>query len=168
MRERDGWCCKRCGAENKKPHPVTGSIVVLTVAHLLPENYQAAKQALAGCVRLDECQSWADKMVALASYARQVNDRELEDFALRIRARAVRRSGEVLREIEPGMAGHPIIGAAADTNYLGRFAPARDSGLSRKQTVTALRVANVPEAEFEAKIESDKPPTGLPCRSARN
>jgi 5-methylcytosine-specific restriction endonuclease McrA len=34
IRERDGWMCKRCGAENRKPHPVTGSIVVLTVAHL--------------------------------------------------------------------------------------------------------------------------------------
>jgi len=26
--------CERCGAENYKPHPVTGSKVVLTVAHL--------------------------------------------------------------------------------------------------------------------------------------
>jgi 5-methylcytosine-specific restriction endonuclease McrA len=33
IRERDGWRCKWCGAENSKPHPVTGSKVVLTVAH---------------------------------------------------------------------------------------------------------------------------------------
>ena len=26
--------CEKCGAENYKPHPVTGSKVVLTVAHL--------------------------------------------------------------------------------------------------------------------------------------
>ena len=26
--------CEKCEAENKKPHPVTGSIVILTVAHL--------------------------------------------------------------------------------------------------------------------------------------
>ena len=26
--------CEWCGAENGKPHPITGSIVVLTVAHL--------------------------------------------------------------------------------------------------------------------------------------
>lgn len=32
--------CEQCGAENYKPHPVTGSIVILTVAHLdhIPEN----------------------------------------------------------------------------------------------------------------------------------
>ena len=32
--ERAGNCCEWCGAENYKPHPVTGSIVILTVAHL--------------------------------------------------------------------------------------------------------------------------------------
>lgn len=26
--------CEKCGAENRKPHPITGSIVVLTVAHI--------------------------------------------------------------------------------------------------------------------------------------
>jgi len=32
--------CEFCGAKNKKPHPITGSKVVLTVAHLdhTPEN----------------------------------------------------------------------------------------------------------------------------------
>lgn len=34
IRERDGWRCKFCGAENGKPNPTTGSKVVLTVAHL--------------------------------------------------------------------------------------------------------------------------------------
>jgi 5-methylcytosine-specific restriction endonuclease McrA len=32
--ERAQGKCEWCGAENGKPHPVTGSIVVLTVAHL--------------------------------------------------------------------------------------------------------------------------------------
>lgn len=32
--ERAGNKCERCGAENYKPHPVTGSKVILTVAHL--------------------------------------------------------------------------------------------------------------------------------------
>ncbi|GAB4427933.1 MAG: hypothetical protein Kow0031_08070 [Anaerolineae bacterium] len=34
IRERDGWRCAWCGAKNREPHPVTGSTVVLTVAHL--------------------------------------------------------------------------------------------------------------------------------------
>lgn len=46
VRERAGWICEGspaypdCRAANREPHPVTGSIVVLTVAHLdhVPEN----------------------------------------------------------------------------------------------------------------------------------
>lgn len=34
IREREGWRCKWCYAINGEPHPQTGSIVVLTVAHL--------------------------------------------------------------------------------------------------------------------------------------
>ena len=32
--ERAKNLCERCGAKNKQPHPITGSKVVLTVAHL--------------------------------------------------------------------------------------------------------------------------------------
>jgi 5-methylcytosine-specific restriction endonuclease McrA len=40
IRERAGQRCQECEAENGKPHPITGSKVVLTVAHLdhQPEN----------------------------------------------------------------------------------------------------------------------------------
>lgn len=34
IRARAGECCEWCGAANYQPHPVTGSKVVLTVAHL--------------------------------------------------------------------------------------------------------------------------------------
>ena len=34
IRERARNRCEQCGAENGKPHPITGSKVVLTVAHL--------------------------------------------------------------------------------------------------------------------------------------
>jgi 5-methylcytosine-specific restriction endonuclease McrA len=34
IRERAGQVCEWCPAENGKPHPITGSTVVLTVAHL--------------------------------------------------------------------------------------------------------------------------------------
>ena len=34
IRERDKWRCRWCAARQGEPHPVTGSRVVLTVAHL--------------------------------------------------------------------------------------------------------------------------------------
>lgn len=39
-RKAAGWRCEWCPAEHGKPHPITGSKVVLTVAHLdhTPEN----------------------------------------------------------------------------------------------------------------------------------
>ena len=41
---RAGHCCEWCGAANYQPHPVTGSRVVLTTAHLdhTPENVSDA------------------------------------------------------------------------------------------------------------------------------
>lgn len=40
IRARAGDKCERCGAENHKPHPITGSHVVCTTMHLdhNPEN----------------------------------------------------------------------------------------------------------------------------------
>jgi len=34
LREKAGWKCELCGAENGFPHPVTKSEVVLTVHHI--------------------------------------------------------------------------------------------------------------------------------------
>lgn len=34
VRERAGWQCEWCPARQGEPHPITGSRVVLTVAHL--------------------------------------------------------------------------------------------------------------------------------------
>ena len=59
----------------------------------LPRTYEAAREALATCQDIDECKEWADKAAALASYARQSEDVELERMAARIRARAMRRAG---------------------------------------------------------------------------
>jgi hypothetical protein len=36
--------------------------------------YERAKAALAQCASIDECQKWANKAEALASYAKQAHD----------------------------------------------------------------------------------------------
>lgn len=66
----------------------------------LPARYEQARTHLAQCVEIDECQDWADKAAALASYARQADDKTLENYAMRIRARAIRRAGELLKEYD--------------------------------------------------------------------
>jgi hypothetical protein len=123
----------------------------------LPEVYSNAKVALQECVNIDECQSWANKAEAMASYARQANDEALHRMADRIQARAIRRAGELLQEIEPSSGRQKENGGAPPR--FSRTQAARDAGLSDDQRKTALRVANVPAPEFEAVIESDNPPT---------
>lgn len=142
-----------------------------SIAHArLPAAYEAAKSAIAVAAGIDECREWADKMEAIASYARQADDDALLNHAMRIKARAVQRCGELLREIPAGKPGPksealegPQLASAivADAFAVadGRFAAGRAAKLSTKQIKTALRVANVPKEEFEARIEASNPPT---------
>lgn len=126
-----------------------------SVGARLPAIYEQAKQSLATCDRVDECQDWADRAAAMASYAKQANDEELHVMALRIRARAIRRCGELLQAI-PSTVGKPkAIGVGAGP--ITKSSAAADAGLSRRQKQTALRVANAPD--FEDELESDSPPT---------
>jgi hypothetical protein len=125
----------------------------------LPVSYEAAKTALANCASVDECKDWSDKAAALAAYAKQAEDLELERMAVRIRARAIRRAGELLKQIEPGHGKNQNITDAADSKVLTRTEAARQAGMSERQQVTAVRVANVPAADFEEQVQSPNPPT---------
>lgn len=128
----------------------------------LPATYQAAKSALAECQAIDECKDWADKAAALASYARQSEDLELEKMAARIRARAMRRAGELLKQIEPATGKNnqyqQVKGDGGDS-FQSRTEVAKRAGMSERQQVTAVRVANIPERDFAAQVESANPPT---------
>lgn len=123
----------------------------------LPQNYEAAKVALAACAKVDECKAWADKTAALASYARQCADEELEKMAMRIRARAIRKCGELLKEFQAQKGKRTDLQPGGGTPT--RFEHARKAGMSKDKAVTAIRVASVPAQEFEAAVESDNPPT---------
>jgi hypothetical protein len=122
----------------------------------LPVTYTDAKAALERCERVDECAEWADRAGALASYARQARDTELEAMAKRMRARAVRRAGELLQEI-PTCRGRrrdlfPDRPAGARTEQ------ARRAGMSASQQKTAIRLAKIPTQDFEAAVEAADPP----------
>ena len=86
-------------------------------------------------------------------------DRCLAVMAERIQARAIRRCGELLKQVETGQGVRTdLLHDAADMK-LTRTEAATQAGLSERQKVTALRVANVPTREFDALVESEKPPT---------
>lgn len=118
----------------------------------LPKRYIAARIALQALESVDECQDWANKSAAMASYARQANDPALRQMADRIQARAVRRCGELLHTLgrNPG-------GMAAD-RFPRKMEIAKEAGLNLKQYTTAMAVANIQENTFEELIESEDPP----------
>jgi hypothetical protein len=123
----------------------------------LPEVYANAKVALQACVKLDECQTWANKAEAMASYARQSEDDEMRKMADRIQARAVKRCGALLQEIKPSPGRQKESGGTLPR--FSRTQAARDAGMSDDQRKNALRVAKIPDAEFESAVEGDNPPT---------
>jgi hypothetical protein len=120
----------------------------------LPATYEQAKIALASCEHIDECKTWANKAEALASYAKMAHDDSLRQLANRIQARAVRRMGELLKQFD-ARGDHMKKGDAP----LSRTDAATRAGISPDQRKQAVRVANVPAAEFEAAIENEKPAT---------
>lgn len=125
----------------------------------LPQTYESARKALNKCVRVDECKTWSDKAVAVASYARQAKDQTLERLATRIRARAVRRAGELLNEIEMQSKYNAKKQSTGAGTSFSRTNTARQAGLSKRQQVTAMRLAKIPENEFEEQLSADDPPS---------
>lgn len=126
--------------------------------------YEAARTALAECVRIDEAAEWADKAAALKTYARQRDDKTLEDMATRIRARAVRRCFELLNELpadargpggKPGGGAHPQLASTASE----RAAAAKAAGMTPDEYKDTMRVGRVSPADFERLAESDTPPS---------
>ena len=124
----------------------------------LPRAYEAAQTALAECQQIDECKDWADKAAALASYAKQSQDESLMRMAQRIRARAVRRAGELLAQVQAQGARTDLQPSMGD-HTKSQADAAREAGFSKHQQVQAVRIAAIPEPDFEAQVEAPKPAT---------
>jgi hypothetical protein len=76
----------------------------------------------------------------------------------RIRARAIRRAGELLKQIEPAP-NHHGNSTRDGSGPSSRKEAAESAGMSERQVKTAIRVANVPQDVFDTCIEDDKPAT---------
>ena len=87
-------------------------------------------------------------------------DETLFRHAARIQSRAIRREGELLKQIPDNNRGRPAseIPDGTVTN-LSRTEAAADAGLSEREKVTALRIASIPAEDFERQIESESIPT---------
>ncbi len=67
--------------------------------------YDAARMALAECARIDDAADIRDKAAALAAYARQRDDNDMECWVREIHLRACVRIGELVRELDKAPSG---------------------------------------------------------------
>lgn len=84
---------------------------------------------------------------------------ETSPVLTRIKGRAVRRCGELLKQVEPKQGANQNIRDGAGPKVQTRTSVAEAAGLSERQQKEALRVASIPKRDFEAAIEAEKPPT---------
>lgn len=126
----------------------------------IPVSYQKAVTAIKECDAIDEAKDWADKMSALALYYKQSKDKTLEDYAKRIRIRAERRMGELLRQFDgKGNNQYSKEGTDATDGKLTQKNVAENIGLSERQQLQSVRLSNIPEETFNQMVDSENVPT---------
>jgi hypothetical protein len=126
--------------------------------HLI--HYDAMCRAIAECCRIDEAKDLHDKATAIAAYARQATNLELERQATEIRKRAERRCGELLREMEEKGERHGRGGNQKskfpDGTLIDRRTVLANLGIKKKQSMRWQKLAAMPEEEFERRVTSPR------------
>jgi len=118
-------------------------------------NWAAMRTAIAECERIDEVRNLSDKAVALRAYFAQSRDVDNEVAAMRVRLRAERRLGELIeREQEAGRLATAESGRPSEASTTTRLS---DIGIPYDRSARAQKLASVPEAQFEAALQSGKP-----------
>jgi hypothetical protein len=116
--------------------------------------YDAACRALAAASSVDEVKDISNRAVALAAYARQAKNRDLEANAVVLRVRAERRLGEMLtiQKKTVGLAKpgrKPAIGSRAEPISAPTLA---EAGIDKKLSARAQKIAAMPMRKFEASL----------------
>jgi N6-adenosine-specific RNA methylase IME4 len=115
--------------------------------------YDAAKRAIAEALRVDEVKDIRDKAVAMAAYARQAKNKDLEADAVEIRMRATRRLDQMRQAqkdtigLSVGTRGSPVRGARVDDKPT-----LASQGIDKNLAHQARVLGAMDEAAFERKV----------------
>ena len=114
--------------------------------------YDAACRAIAEAATVDEVKHFHDEAKAIAAYARQAKNRDLEAQCVEIRMRATRRLGELMREqkrkvgLNRGNAGGFSNNPPDDRPTLA------SQGIDKNLANQARTLGDLPEEKFEERV----------------
>jgi hypothetical protein len=114
--------------------------------------YDAACRALANAVAIDEVKDIRDQAMAMACYARQAKNRDLEADATELRMRATRRLDE-MRQAQKATVGLAKGGGGKHGRKRVAEKPTlKDAGIDKNLAHQARQLGALSEQEFEQKV----------------
>jgi N6-adenosine-specific RNA methylase IME4 len=123
------------------------------------QQYEAMRMAVAECVRIDEASDIRDRAAALAAYARQRDDKEIEAWIAEIKCRACVRIGRLSRELDKASGSQP-------GHRGGNALP--DSGKTKAETLEDAHVSTSAAARYEELADAeDEEPTAAEAYYAK-
>lgn len=124
--------------------------------------YEAAKRALAVCLRVDEVKRIRDQALAMKLYGQLAKDERMVRDASAIHERSVRRLGEVMTE-QARTVGKAKGGAHQHKANRGKRSPDSpatldEAGIDKDLAKKARKAAAIPEAAFEKMMDELRNP----------
>ena len=141
-------------------HDLIGPIEVVT-SQPEPQQvvlYETMCWAIAEAHAVDEVKEVRDQAIALEVYARQASNTEAEEKARKIRLRAERRVGELLKQMKKAKGGRPKANGGRPTKTGGEERPVseptlRDFNITKDQSSDWQKLADVPAQAFEDALD---------------
>lgn len=122
--------------------------------------YEAARQALAECQRVDEVKDIRDKAEAMAAYARQAKDQEMIMWATEIKVRAERKCGEMLRQSAERGERATREANLSKSNDATSVPTLSEIGVTKDQSSRYQQLASMSDAHFETAVATARDTAG--------
>jgi N6-adenosine-specific RNA methylase IME4 len=126
---------------------LSDEVALSRVGSVQLQQYEAMRMAVAECVRIDEASEIRDKAAALAAYARQRDDKEVENWIAEIKCRACVRIGRLSRELEKTPGARTDLEPVPASGNRSKEATLEDAHVSQS---AAQRYEELADAEDEA------------------
>jgi hypothetical protein len=117
--------------------------------------YEQARVALAECVKVDEAADMRDKAAAMALYAKQRDDKQMEAWVKEIYLRACIRIGELSREMETASGHRSDLTLSSQPDEVpGKVAALAAAGISRSTANEYEQLAGGREQQAQAAVKA--------------